>query len=56
MEECSELSFKPYYNWNTFNTEYIHPLDVDCFGFKPYYNWNTFNTLDFDKNTDFMVS
>ena len=24
--------------------------------FKPYYNWNTFNTLDFDKNTDFMVS
>ena len=25
-------------------------------GFKPCYKWNTFNTLDFDKNTDFMVS
>ena len=24
--------------------------------FKPCYKWNTFNTLDFDKNTDFMVS
>ena len=39
------LSFKPYYNWNTFNTRinasFDNPLDL-CF--KPYYNWNTFNT------------
>ena len=39
-------SFKPYYKWNTFNTEkglnkkaYISHV---CF--KPYYKWNTFNT------------
>ena len=31
-------------------------MELIDFRFKPYYNWNTFNTLDFDKNTDFMVS
>ena len=40
------MSFKPYYNWNTFNT--LNPLikiiGVLMIGFKPYYNWNTFNT------------
>ena len=40
----SSERFKPYYKWNTFNTQ------VDMFksefenGFKPYYKWNTFNT------------
>ena len=40
-------SFKPYYNWNTFNTEEDrvwrkqHPD-----GFKPCYKWNTFNTKE----------
>ena len=39
------MSFKPYYNWNTFNTEYnADGLLNDIEGFKPYYNWNTFNT------------
>ena len=38
-------SFKPYYNWNTFNTEYIDSIHVyGNSSFKPYYNWNTFNT------------
>ena len=39
------LSFKPYYNWNTFNTyemQVHHSKSYDSF--KPYYNWNTFNT------------
>ena len=25
-----ELSFKPYYNWNTFNTEWINEFDFDA--------------------------
>ena len=38
--------FKPYYNWNTFNTS----VEIEVNGqivksFKPYYNWNTFNTV-----------
>ena len=42
------FSFKPYYNWNAFNTKdqfdnYL--LSEICF--KPYYNWNAFNTHDF---------
>ena len=38
-------SFKPYYNWNTFNTEMLEwELSEKRMGFKPYYNWNTFNT------------
>ena len=42
----SDISFKPYYKWNTFNTIYgIHSdgrMIQKCF--KPYYKWNTFNT------------
>ena len=41
-----ELSFKPYYNWNTFNTsETLVDNENNELSFKPYYNWNTFNTL-----------
>ena len=37
--------FKPYYNWNTFNTnEIMNGLKTGLNSFKPYYNWNTFNT------------
>ena len=37
--------FKPYYKWNTFNTD--SELVIKYWsngGFKPYYKWNTFNT------------
>ena len=37
-------SFKPYYNWNTFNTLRKVSTTRPQKGFKPYYNWNTFNT------------
>ena len=37
--------FKPYYNWNTFNTKNGYFELAKSMGFKPYYNWNTFNTL-----------
>ena len=41
-----EKGFKPYYKWNTFNTESKYIYDKDNFKcFKPYYKWNTFNTL-----------
>ena len=40
------LSFKPYYNWNTFNTKMMKGLLLGLGSFKPYYNWNTFNTED----------
>ena len=40
LEKC----FKPYYNWNTFNTSRNHSLQSYDYSFKPYYNWNTFNT------------
>ena len=36
--------FKPYYNWNTFNTLKLLPTFTSDTSFKPYYNWNTFNT------------
>ena len=38
-------SFKPYYNWNAFNTRrrYRTGFTIDD-SFKPYYNWNAFNT------------
>ena len=36
--------FKPYYNWNTFNTKNGYFELAKSMGFKPYYNWNTFNT------------
>ena len=45
-------SFKPYYNWNAFNT-YVVNRELYC-GlkcFKPYYNWNTFNTAEEMKKT-----
>ena len=39
------LSFKPYYNWNTFNTlETGNTLESLYLSFKPCYKWNTFNT------------
>ena len=40
------LFFKPYYNWNTFNTSTpsTDSAATETVGFKPYYNWNTFNT------------
>ena len=37
-------SFKPYYNWNTFNTFRFENVKEVLLCFKPYYNWNTFNT------------
>ena len=40
----ANYSFKPYYNWNTFNTIKYGPNDNEIMSFKPYYNWNTFNT------------
>ena len=40
------LCFKPYYNWNTFNTQLMKIVIENIKSFKPYYNWNTFNTLD----------
>ena len=50
------FSFKPYYNWNTFNTLSNQRDTKEIIQrFKPYYNWNTFNTLDLNKNIDFMV-
>ena len=49
----SQLSFKPYYKWITFNTEeanwYADQIGSD--GFKPYYKWITFNT-----KSGYMVS
>ena len=39
------MSFKPYYKWNTFNTDWFYFDGYGNFGFKPYYNWNTFNTI-----------
>ena len=40
-----EKSFKPYYNWNTFNTIRDNLENWPKYlSFKPYYNWNTFNT------------
>ena len=56
MRKNVELSFKPYYNWNGFNTLVNTECQQNTGSFKPYYNWNAFNTLDFDKSTDFMVS
>ena len=41
-----KLSFKPYYNWNTFNTYGMMEIQMSGdLSFKPYYNWNTFNTI-----------
>ena len=39
------MRFKPYYNWNTFNTTaQANGVGENPLSFKPYYNWNTFNT------------
>ena len=45
----SVKSFKPYYNWNTFNTMEKKDFSILLDSFKPYYNWNTFNTLDLNQ-------
>ena len=38
--------FKPYYKWNTFNTNIAMDSSNNLyFCFKPYYKWNTFNTV-----------
>ena len=37
-------SFKPYYNWNAFNTLRLTRRLNWTTCFKPYYNWNAFNT------------
>ena len=46
MGKREEISFKPCYKWNTFNT--VVMLHVAGFpaavSFKPCYKWNTFNT------------
>ena len=45
MYNVSDLCFKPYYKWMTFNTQIIvlsAVLAEICF--KPYYKWMTFNT------------
>ena len=48
-------SFKPYYNWNTFNTmEKIKQKYGRSISFKPYYNWNTFNTPDFISDEEYV--
>ena len=41
----SNISFKPYYKWNTFNTSGVAiASSIVNLSFKPYYKWNTFNT------------
>ena len=40
-----QLSFKPCYKWNTFNTVVEMGLRMKAVSFKPCYKWNTFNTL-----------
>ena len=40
----NSASFKPYYKWITFNTEFLHSLIQLYHSFKPYYKWITFNT------------
>ena len=47
-----QLSFKPYYKWNIFNTYGVNMIQFDESGFKPYYKWNTFNTKNWIKNPD----
>ena len=50
------MGFKPYYNWNTFNTYVGYNIFKTAVqGFKPYYNWNTFNTA-WSEIADFIVA
>ena len=44
LKDLKQLSFKPYYKWNTFNTTKWDTNKLVNSSFKPYYNWNTFNT------------
>ena len=45
IKSASNKSFKPYYKWNAFNTNWrnLYKDLMECF--KPYYNWNAFNTI-----------
>ena len=44
---CITGGFKPYYNWNAFNTDLTKSkLKINVLSFKPYYNWNAFNTVE----------
>ena len=47
--------FKPYYKWNTFNTNSKEIEKLQAQSFKPYYKWNTFNTKN-NKRPDVEVS
>ena len=40
------MSFKPYYNWITFNILGRSSVESRFYRFKPYYNWITFNMKD----------
>ena len=53
-----KMSFKPYYKWNTFNTEEkkVTEKELREASFKPYYKWNTFNTQVRIKGTGKDVS
>ena len=49
--EDIKRSFKPYYNWITFNTDDpVKDMTRTLYCFKPYYNWITFNTLTDDEH------
>ena len=51
------LGFKPYYNWNTFNTKIFNFWNMgEGISFKPYYNWNTFNTPPYGPYTSLELS
>ena len=49
-------SFKPYYKWNTFNTDMEKVIVHKDLSFKPYYKWNTFNTMEKDAYVTFYNS
>ena len=40
-----DVSFKPCYKWNTFNTRNENVKRIKPQSFKPCYKWNTFNTV-----------
>ena len=44
MYNVSDLCFKPYYKWMTFNTLWTQLKKLMKLSFKPYYKWMTFNT------------
>ena len=52
----SDLSFKPYYKWITFNTiAKMSKENNKDYSFKPYYKWITFNTFDTDSWYYFLM-